>query len=151
MFKIDYNLKTERLVRTSYLFKHLDSLPQLEKAPELYSNNQKTKEKLDQILGKLDQIELEPIFEDSGKYALYRNKSPYQILKDALSEAGFSPNKEDTYAVASGESFVEIENFTGVENISLNVLVKNEPQHNEFGLFKGHKPTESVVEIIVLN
>ena len=149
MTKIDYKLKNERLIRTTQLFKDLDNLPQLEKGPEIYSTNQETKKELDQILGKLYQ--LEPIFEDSGKYALYRNTSSFENLKNALTKAGLLHNKKEAYGTPDKESFVEIENFTGIENVSLNVFVKYEPKYNELGLFEGHVPTESILELVVLN
>ncbi|NIO45086.1 MAG: hypothetical protein GTN36_06070 [Candidatus Aenigmarchaeota archaeon] len=148
---LDYELNAKRLIFTKHLLNHLDDLPQLEKRPEMHSNNHETKKKLDQILGKLYQLESEPIFEDSGNFALLRNRAPYQKLKDALSKKGLLPNKNRTYGTGDSKSFVEIENLEGIENTSINLLVRYKSRYNNFGLFEGYTPTDSLVEIIVFD
>jgi hypothetical protein len=147
----DYGLMVKRLEYTRQLFEDIDlgRLPSLEKEPYVNTNDETTRRRISEVLKILKPLESELIFENSGKYSLFKIGSP-EKLNEKLSNMGISYNPDETYGMGYVGGSIQITNLTGLKNTRVNALVRHNPEYTE-GVLRRFIPKDLLLEFLLID
>jgi len=144
----DHKSRIEKLRRVRSLFEYLDKLPQLEKEPYLQSRDETTQKKISEVLERLEQLEPKLIGEDTPYHVLLEIPPDYRETEEVLSRFGINNNPDETYAWAYPRGFTEVRGYTGLPNISVNILTQSRP--NTLRMSPSLVPEHSFLEFLVI-